>query len=73
MDSIRIVKVEHFSGEDRCSTTVYMDNGEAYQLRVVPDSVGNVYVWVDHKMVNVGNRSAWNKVIELLNGKQRPL
>ena len=47
--------------------TVDLDNNDSYALRVVPDSIGNVYVWVEHRPKS-GN---WHKIFEASNGKQR--
>lgn len=50
------------------SMTVSLNNGDDYQLRVVPDSNGNVFVWIDHRLYKDGK---WVKLVEILNGKQR--
>lgn len=65
-DPIKIKETEISTYGASFSATVGLDNSETYQLRVVNDSIGNTYIWVDHR---VGRQ--WTKLVELLNGEHR--
>lgn len=66
IDSTLVTGVNDDQGLPVASFTVSLDNNECWQLRVSPDSVGNVYVWIDHR-----KNGQWTKLVELQNGIER--
>jgi hypothetical protein len=61
---VRVTEARLETSDELANLTVSLDNHQTYQLRVVTDSVGNVWVWIDHRS------EEWQKLAEIKNGER---
>jgi hypothetical protein len=66
MPKVLVTETETQTRDQLFNATVDLNNYERYQLRVTCDSVGGVWVWIDHY-----KNHKWTKLIELKDGEQR--
>ncbi len=66
-NEVTVTETEFETRKNVANLTVRLSNYHDYQLRVITDSIGNVYVWVDHREPFTN----WKKIAEFINGEER--